>query len=68
MRALLTFTYERNPVFDSPLLDYPEIVWGDKSNDTLLEDPQLLQNRAAKIILDKPKYNSAMETLSLLDL
>ena len=29
---------------------------------------QTLQNRAAKVILDKPKYSSAIEALGLLDL
>ena len=51
-----------------PLFDYADIVWGDKNNDTLMINLQTLQNRAAKIILDKPKYSSATEALSLLDL
>ena len=53
----------------APLLfDYADNVWGDKNSDTLMKDLQILMNRAAKIILDKPKYSSAIEALTLLDL
>ena len=52
----------------APLFDYADIVWGDKNNDTLMTNLQTLQNRAAKVILDKPKHSSATEALSLLDL
>ena len=52
----------------APLLDYADIVWGDKNNDTLMTNLQTLQNRAAKVILDKPKYSSATAALGLLDL
>ena len=41
----------------APLFDYADIVWGDKNND-----------KAAKVILDRPKYSSDTETLTLLDL
>ena len=46
-----------------PILDYADIVWGDKSNDTLMKTIQLLQSSAAKLILDKPKHSSATEAL-----
>ena len=36
-----------------PLLDYGDIVWGDKHNNTLMAKVQLLQSKAAKLILDK---------------
>jgi hypothetical protein len=52
----------------APLFDYADNVWGDKNNVTLMKDLQILMNRAAKIILDKPKYSSATEALALLDL
>ena len=70
MRAFYLYIREElgKRAFDSPLFDYPEIVWGEKNYDTLLKDLHLLQKRAAKIILDKPKYSSAIETLTLLDL
>ena len=34
-----------------PLFDYGDSIWGDKGNATLMNDLQLLQNKAAKIIL-----------------
>ena len=52
----------------APSFDYADNVWGDKNNDTLMKDLQILMNRAAKIIVDKPKYSSATEALNLLDL
>ena len=48
-----------------PILDYTDVVWGDKSNATLMNSIQLLQNSAAKLILDKPKHSSATEALEL---
>ena len=39
-----------------PLLDYGDIVWGDKHNKTLMAKFQLLQGKAAKLILDKAKH------------
>ena len=50
-----------------PLLDYCDIVWGDKHNKTLTARVQLLQNKAAKLILDKAKHSSATEAISKLD-
>ena len=46
-----------------PLFDYGDIVWGDKNNSTLLENLQILQNKAAKIILDGHSQSSASEAL-----
>ena len=37
--------------FVMPLLDYADLVWGDKDNVTLMTSLQVLQNKAAKIIL-----------------
>ena len=34
-----------------PVFDYADLVWGEK---TLMNDPQVLQNKAAKIILNRP--------------
>ena len=51
----------------APLFDYADVVWGDKNNETLMNNLQLLQNRAAKIILDRPKYSSATDALEVLD-
>ena len=46
-----------------PVFDYGDLLWGDKSNVTLMKDLQVLQNRAAKIILDRPLYSSATNDL-----
>ena len=50
-----------------PLLDYSDIVWGDKHNKTLMAKVQLLQNKAAKLILNKAKHSSATEAINELD-
>ena len=50
-----------------PLLDYSDIVWGDKHNKTLMGKVQLLQNKAAKLILNKAKHSSATEAINELD-
>ena len=47
-------------------LDYCDIVWGDRNNKLLMHSLQVLQNRAAKIVLDRPVYSSS--TQALLDL
>ena len=35
-----------------PLFDYGDIIWGDKNNSSLMDQLQILQNKAAKTILD----------------
>ena len=50
-----------------PLLDYSDMVWGDKHNKTLMAKVQLLQGKAAKLILDKAKHSSATEAINELD-
>ena len=49
-----------------PLFDYADLVWGDKHNVTLMTSLQVLQNKAAKIILDRPLYSSATHALATL--
>ena len=52
-----------------PVLEYGDIVWGDRFNNTLMERLQLLQvlqNKAAKVILDRPLYSSASDALQTL--
>ena len=39
-------------------------MWGDKNNATIMNDLQIMQNMAAKIILDKPLYSSATDALT----
>ena len=52
--------------FVMPLFDYADLVWGDKHNITLMTSLQVLQNKAAKIILDRPLYSSATHALATL--
>ena len=49
-----------------PLFDYADLVWGDKHNVALMTSLQVLQNTAAKIILDRPLYSSATHALATL--
>jgi hypothetical protein len=35
-----------------PLLDYSDLVWGDKNNVSLMNDLQILHNKTAKSVLD----------------
>ena len=42
------------------------MVWGDKDNLVLIDELQVLQNKAAKIILGSPLQSSATEALSAL--
>ena len=37
---------------DNPFLDYCDIVWGDRNNKLIMDSLQVLQNRAAKVVLD----------------
>ena len=48
------------------LFEYADLVWGDKHNVTLMSSLQVLQNKAAKIILDRPLYSSASDALTTL--
>ena len=45
-----------------------ETVWGDKNNKTLMGQLQVLQNKAAKVLLNLPPRSSPTETLDRLDL
>ena len=49
-----------------PIFDYPDLVWEDKNNATIMNDLQIMQNKAAKIFLDKPLYSSATDALTTL--
>ena len=50
-----------------PLLDYADIIWGDKNNAVLMNSLQILENKAAKLILDAPPLSSATDALKLLN-
>ena len=43
-------------------------MWGDKNNDTLTGQLQVLQNKAAKVLLNLPPRSSSTEALDRLDL
>ena len=49
-----------------PLFDFADTIWGDRDNFTLLHDLQVLQNKAAKVILDLPNYASSTDALKTL--
>ena len=51
-----------------PLFDYGDTVSGDKNNDTLKGQLQVLQNKAAKVLLNLPPRGSSTEALDPLDL
>ena len=51
-----------------PLFDYGDTGWGEKNNDTLLGQLQVLQNKAAKVLLNLPPRSSSTEALDHLDL
>ena len=42
------------------MFDYADIVWGVKDNAVLMNTLQLLQNKAAKTILDRPFHSSVV--------
>ena len=43
-------------------------MWGDKNNNTLTGQLQVLQNKAAKVLLNLPPRSSSTEALDRLDL
>ena len=51
-----------------PLFDYGDVVWGDKNNDTLMSELQILLNKAAKVMLGHPSRSSSTKALNSLDL
>ena len=51
-----------------PLFDYRDIIWGDKNNSSLMDQLQVLQNKAEKTILDAPYLSSSTEALKQITL
>ena len=47
-----------------PILDYGDIVWGDRFNEVQMNRLQVLQNKAAKIILNQSMFSSCSSALS----
>ena len=52
--------------FILPLFDYGDIIWGDRGNASLMSELQVLQNKAARLILDLPAHSSATDALMIL--
>ena len=52
--------------FILPLFDYAHVIWGDRGNAILLADLQILQNKAARIILVLNPRSSATDALNKL--
>ena len=49
-----------------PICDYADLVWGDKDNVSLMKELQILQNKAAKLILDRSLHSSSTDALTVL--
>lgn len=50
-----------------PILDYSNLVSGDRNNKMLMDSLQLLQNKAAKIVLNRSQYPSGTESPTILN-
>ena len=50
-----------------PLLEYADTVWGDRNNSSLMESLQILQIKAAKLVLDLLKFASSSQALHSLN-
>lgn len=48
------------------LFDYGDITWGYRGDGSLIFELQMLQNKAARLILDLPAHFSASEALKRL--
>ena len=48
------------------LLDYGSLVWGDKKNKIMMDSLQVLHNKAAKLVLDRPMLSSSSDALRIL--
>ena len=49
-----------------PVLDYADIIWGNKNNIVLMNTLQIIQNKAAKAILDVPHDSSSTNAVQTL--
>ena len=53
--------------FILPVVYYGDIIWGDHRNASLImSELQVLQNKAARLILDFPAHSSATDALTIL--
>ena len=46
-----------------PILEYASIVWGDKNNKVSMDSIQVLQNKEAKLVLDRATFSSSTQAL-----
>ena len=51
-----------------PLFDYGDVIWGDNNNETIMSELQILQEKAAEVLLGHPPQSSSTEALRSLDL
>ena len=49
-----------------PIFGYADFVWGDKDNASLMKELQILQNKAAKLILDRSLHSPSTDALTVL--
>ena len=45
------------------LFDLANVIWGDKDNSIPMDDLQIMQSKAKKIVLDLPCYASSIDAL-----
>ena len=48
------------------IFDYADLVWDGKDNVSIVKELQILQNKAAKLILDRPLHFSSTDALNVL--
>ena len=46
-----------------PILEYESIVWVYKNNIVLMDSIQVLQNKAAKLVLERATHSSSTQAL-----
>ena len=44
-----------------PILEYASIVWVYKNNKVLIDTIQVLQNKAAKLVVDRATHSSSTQ-------
>ena len=55
--------FSKGPSLIRPLFDFADTIWGDRDYITLMRDVLVLQNKAAKVILDLSNYASSTNAL-----
>ena len=51
-----------------PLFDYGDVIWRDNNNETIMSELQILQDKAAEVLLGHLPQSSSTEALRSLDL